>query len=180
LLKIIWAFGAVIVAYSTTPYISLHFTTPTPSSNFRITQDECDTGIDAIEHTSRDIAPGRSVSTELCFKSQLFSSNQRQLVPYKVDSNGTMWGNSPYSTEVSTYTKMRAENFVLSDTDRQSALTEWNSQWWRKVRNGVFIAIGGWIGLSILQALIGWIVRGFAGIPWGKDRRPELPTSGLS
>lgn len=32
---------------------------------------------------------------------------------------------------------------------------------------------GGWIVLWLLTIAIGWIVRGFLGIPWGKDRRSE-------
>jgi len=41
------------------------------------------------------------------------------------------------------------------------------------IRNAVLFGIGGWIVLSVLQALIGWIARGFAGIPRGHDHRPE-------
>jgi hypothetical protein len=39
--------------------------------------------------------------------------------------------------------------------------------------NAFSFAIGGWIALSVLQALIGWIVRGFVGIPRGYDHAPE-------
>src|SRR4029453_5540276 len=36
-------------------------------------------------------------------------------------------------------------------------------------RDAVLFAVGGWFVLSVLQVLIGWIVRGFCGIPWGRD-----------
>jgi hypothetical protein len=37
----------------------------------------------------------------------------------------------------------------------------------------VVFGVGGWITLFVLQAGIGWVARGFAGIPRGHDHRPE-------
>ena len=37
----------------------------------------------------------------------------------------------------------------------------------------LLFAIGGLIVVSALQIAIGWIVRGFMGIPRGHDHRPE-------
>jgi hypothetical protein len=39
-------------------------------------------------------------------------------------------------------------------------------------RNAFWFAIGGWTVLSVLQAAIGWIVRGFIGVPRGHDHEP--------
>jgi hypothetical protein len=38
-----------------------------------------------------------------------------------------------------------------------------------EIHHSLLFAIGGWIVLSILQVAIGWIVRGFVGIPRGHD-----------
>jgi len=37
------------------------------------------------------------------------------------------------------------------------------------IHTALLFAIGGWITLSALQTAIGWIVRGFMGIPFGHD-----------
>jgi hypothetical protein len=112
----------------------------------------------------------------LCFQSQVFQSNQQRLVPYKTEGD-TMWGNGPYSSEVASYTDARANEFRLTPADQQAAREEWNRQRSRSIRNAALFAIGGWIVLSVLQWLIGWIVRGFLGIPRGYDHRPDLPAT---
>lgn len=37
------------------------------------------------------------------------------------------------------------------------------------IHTSLLFAIGGWVALSGAQAAIGWIVRGFMGIPRGHD-----------
>jgi len=54
-----------------------------------------------------------------------------------------------------------------------AAVSPMVSQGSTTIRNAVLFGIGGWIVLSVLQALIGWIARGFAGIPRGHDHTPE-------
>lgn len=38
-----------------------------------------------------------------------------------------------------------------------------------EIHHSLLFAIGGWTVLSILQVAIGWIARGFMGIPRGHD-----------
>jgi len=174
LVKCLWVIGALIIGWMEYPNISLLFVTHGPGQDFQLaTGDDCSIGTDGIEFISRDIGDGKTASIRLCFKARRDNSGQ-QVVPYKVESSGTWWGNGPYSSEV------QAEAFAVTAVDQQVAREEWERQWWKNIRNGVLIAIGGWIALSLLQVVIGWVVRGFLGIPWGQDRRPETPdkTSG--
>jgi hypothetical protein len=47
---------------------------------------------------------------------------------------------------------------------------ELDQQWWKKhaetLRNGVIVIVVGWFGLQLVAMVIGWIVRGFLGIPY--------------
>ena len=172
LLKVAWVIGVAAITYSTSPYASLRFVTWSPVDTFHRTTDDCQIGTDAMEFVTHSIGDGKSVSAQLCFKAQLFES--RLLVPYK-DENGKLWGHERHSTAVTAYTKGRADQFALSENDRETGLIEWRRQSHENLRNGILFAIGGWIVLSVIQALIGWIVRGFMGVPWGQDRRPDPP-----
>ena len=44
---------------------------------------------------------------------------------------------------------------------------------WVNIWQGIGIAIAGWIVIAIVTSVIGWIVRGFLGIPWRSDTRTE-------
>lgn len=175
LIKVVWAIGALVVGWTTSPYVSMEFSTSYPGAEF-VKSDDCKIGTDAVEFISRPIDNGRTVSVQLCFKA-LRADSGAEVVPYKVES-GKWWGNGPYTPDVTAYANARADSFKLSEADRRAAQEEWSSQRTRNIRNGVLFAVGGWVVLSLLQLLVGWIVRGFLGIPWGHDRRPETVKAG--
>jgi len=78
----------------------------------------------------------------------------------------------PYSTEVSVYTQRVADGFSLT---RQSQETAASQLWQARLRHWKesfqVLVVGLLLGWA-LTALIGWIARGFLGIPRGKDHRP--------
>jgi len=77
-----------------------------------------------------------------------------------------------YGSEVSAYTQRIADGFSLTRQSQETAAGQlWKarvSQWKASFQVLVFGLLFGWA----LTALIGWIARGFLGIPHGKDRRP--------
>lgn len=166
---------ALVAGWTTSPYVFVKFSTSHPDAAFIKSDDDCTVGTDALEYISRPIDNGRVVSVELCFKARRVQSGA-QIVPYggEIDS---WWGDTPYTSDVMAYTEARAKSFNLSEADKRAAQDEWTSQRTRNIGYGVGVAVAGWIVLSLLQMLIGWIVRGFLGIPRGQDRRPELATS---
>jgi len=172
LLKVLWVLGALAIIWHNSPFVSMAFATSSPDAAFSKV-DGCASGTDARVFISRPIGNGKSVSLELCFK-PLRADSGAQLVPYKMQK-GWWWGNLRYSPEVEAYTKARAESFQLSQADQRAAREEWNRQWWSNSRSTGLFAVGGWVVLSLLQMLVGWIVRGFFGIPWDQDRRPGCP-----
>jgi hypothetical protein len=170
LIKVVWAIGAVAVGWTNSPRVSLEFSTSHPDAAF-IRSDGCISGTDATRYISRPIDDGKIAYVELCFKAMKADSGEL-VVPYRSEG-GRWWGNARYTPDVTAYTDARAKAFSLSEADREAAQEEWSSQRTENIRNGVLFAVGGWIVLSLLQMLVGWIVRGFLGIPYGRDRRPE-------
>jgi hypothetical protein len=166
--KVVWVLGVVAFLYADGPSVRLNFETAGPDSPFTMVQgDDCRIGSDASEYFTRRVG-GNTLSIQLCFRAHSFE--QQRLVPYKVE-NGTVWGNERYSTAVTEYTKGRAEAFRLTPDQQEAAIAETKKQTQRQVVLAIQFAIGGWVVLSALQYVIGWIVRGFMGIPHGQDHR---------
>ncbi len=84
-----------------------------------------------------------------------------------------VWGNEKYSSEVSSYTKEVADSFKLSNSDEDWIDGEvWPARW-KSIKEGSLWIIGGVACLYIFSWCFGWIVRGFAGIPLGQDRKSD-------
>lgn len=85
----------------------------------------------------------------------------------------TRWDmGEPISSEVSDYTRRIADGFSLTRQSRETAaghLMEARLRQWRE--SFQVLAVGLLLGWAF-AALIGWIARGFLGIPRGKDHRP--------
>ncbi len=75
--------------------------------------------------------------------------------------------------EVSAYTNRVAGQFALPDKDEEWADSQWWPELFKKIKNVVSAAVGGWVFLWLLTWVIGWVVRGFFGIPIGHDRRVD-------
>jgi hypothetical protein len=169
--KVAWVIVVGLIAYSVSPDVRLTFATMHPNDPFTIADEHCDVGSDAIEWVTRRL-DDKSIFVQLCFRSRMFESNETPLVPYR-SNNDTMWGNDPYSTQVTTYTRARAQRFSLMGPHEDVARAAWNAERTKNILIAVLFALGGWVALSVLQALVGWIVRGFLGIPRGHDRRVD-------
>jgi len=166
----ILATGAIAVAICfDEPYVRVTFTTTGPNRPFLRTKEDCPETA-AREYLYRDKSKGRDVGITLCFLAQRFPQDQ-MLVPYRV-ADGSFWGNERFSSEVSTYASLRAQGFAIPTAEREPLAKEYRQARWKQVREATqYTAIG--IGAYwALVATIGWIVRGFMGIPRGKDKRP--------
>tara|TARA_R110000772_G_scaffold18400_6_gene51404 strand:+ start:13805 stop:14920 length:1116 start_codon:yes stop_codon:yes gene_type:complete len=82
-----------------------------------------------------------------------------------------------YSSEADFYMNRRMNNFQFEYGEHEAiAKGQWMIGWvrfWDRVAETAPWAAGGLFVLWALTALIGWIVRGFAGIPSGRDFRSE-------
>jgi len=156
----------------TTPSVSTAYVTTGPTTPFvrGPTGFDCDSD-SAREYEYRTTPAGSSVSVTLCFQATSYPGN-RKLVSYKADADGVLYGNLPFSSEVTSYTRQRARNFQLPQSD----LAAFDKQLWsgrlENLKIGVYAAVIGAVALSLFALVMGWIVRGFAGIPMRRDTRP--------
>ena len=62
-------------------------------------------------------------------------------------------------------------SLVLSQADEEWIHGQWWLKRWEQIRQGLLVIAGGWVCLYGLTWSIGWIVRGFLGIPRGQDHK---------
>lgn len=78
----------------------------------------------------------------------------------------------PYASEVTTYTNAVAAKFTLPAegvSEANALIRDARMEQWKNVALGIVSGLAvGWV----LVFIIGWIVRGFFGVPRGKDTRP--------
>ncbi len=164
--------GTLIYAVTYDPYISLDYSISHPRAAFQRMKQSCpsDAGRTFLTTTSKS---GTSVSIDLCLLTMEFGEDKRQLVPYKVDEKDMIWGAATYSSEVSAYEEELKARFVLPTEDIDWVEEEKSRRYWANWKESLR-NLG--IGLAIFAGFvwaIGWIVRGFMGIPHGLDRKPN-------
>lgn len=81
-----------------------------------------------------------------------------------------------YSSQLDNYVAQRMRSFYMTLELRNKALKRQSSAHW-EARKKMFGEIYRWvtgfcIALWLLTAALGWIIRGFAGIPHGQDFKP--------
>lgn len=175
LIAAIWTIGWIVAAFFfSEPYISVNYTISWPNELPKRSDPSCTFGDNEIEYVTVQTAKGTEAHVRLCFLAQP-SNDGRKLIFYAVDpSNPKLFiGNARHSTEVQDYAKRVKNGFVLPKADEP-----WIDQqlWPERLKilgQGALGAIGGLLFLWCFSWAIGWIVRGFLGIPRGKDRKAE-------
>jgi hypothetical protein len=119
---------------------------------------------------------GTVVSPSLCFEARGGfrdkDGRELKLVPYKVDRvTDKIWGNEKYSTDVSNYTKEYARKFSAPVEDYPKLDQMGKANWWSTIIDGAALMVGGLVFLFVTTFIIGWVARGFMGIPKGKDSK---------
>ena len=168
-----WAIGCISYAIFNNPYVVLSYEVSYLGAKPELVEN-C-----SPDSASEYIAsvPGGDASIDLCFTGRR-APNGMMLIPYAPAEDGKVWMAEKYSTEVSNYTRSLSQSFRLdavgikaAEEKRSAALKE---QWVDAAKALFFGLMAGWIFVFA----IGWIVRGFMGIPHGKDARPsEQPST---
>jgi hypothetical protein len=170
---------AVVVTVATvaldTPYVSLTYAVRAPGAPFIRSDESCPS--EALsKYMSVSTTSGRSASVTLCVPTMLFE-NGAALIPYKIDEEGMVWGAAKYSPEVMAYERELEQRFRLPANDVKYLEEQITKARWRNAKEAAkYLAIGLAIWAAVVS-VIGWIVRGFLGIPNGMDRRPEQPAA---
>lgn len=171
LIAVLWLLGWITAAFfQGPPYIQASYSVSFPNPPVHKDTD-CKSGEDASTYLDVRTKKGTKASVKICFIA-MRASNGETVVPYAIQGNGWV-GKSPYTTEVRAYTERVKTNFIL-DKDTE----EWiDKQVWpdrlSQMGQGALIAIIGLVALWVVSWSIGWIVRGFMGVPRGKDFRSD-------
>ncbi len=167
----LWVAGCIGYAVMDKPYYRVHYAVDWVKSPALV--DDCGDD-DATEFVEVKAQDGSEVPVIICFVASK-ASDGRLLVPYAADPSRAGWlrMNGKYSEEVKEYTRQYAGTFTLPGNGLAAAKAKkWdaNVEHFKVAMQFLFAGIAiGWA----FTAIFGWIVRGFMGIPRGKDARPE-------
>jgi hypothetical protein len=176
LVAALWVVGWIVAAFNQpAPYISVHYQISWPKPPHR-SDLSCEYGNNAIEYVEVITKNGTAASATLCFLAER-AEDGRKLIPYGPHpKDSSLWiANTKYSDDVKKYIEKVKDSFLLSQADEA-----WiDGQLWPKRLKefslGALIAIGGLVFLWVFTWTVGWIMRGFLGIPRGQDHRPSAP-----
>jgi hypothetical protein len=178
LAAVLATFGTLVALATNDPYVSIGYSIAHPSGTFKRQTERCSSEAGNHSFTTKT-RTGKQVSIDLCLLTMSFGERGEQLVPYKLDENGMVWGAAYYSKEVSQYKRQLENRFIFSPEEDDFAEKEISWSYWINVKEGLlYLAIGLAIFGGFVWA-IGWIVRGFLGIPRGMDRRPSEIKQGI-
>lgn len=177
-LMALWAIGAVVVAIGDAPAVKAFYEVRSPSqAPVRVPEGNCEGDNDPSWRFGLRTPHGTEFDAQFCFLAAPFTkdSETRKLIPYKITIDDLLWGNDRFSGEVQAYQKSVLDGFQASQADY-----DWiDSQKWptrsKHFWESVPWVVGGPVVLWILASVIGWVMRGFMGIPSGRDHKPSGP-----
>jgi hypothetical protein len=160
--------------------IAIWFDSPDLTLKYEIDQfgdapakvDECSKD-SALEVLNRYSADGDKVSVHLCFRAHLSEKAGEMRIPYAlVEDDATLvWMGEQYSTPVMKYTKAAAQDFKLPADALKGTGFLLMKQRFSAGSKAVGYLCAGLLAFLLATSFIGWIVRGFLGIPNGMDAR---------
>lgn len=176
-LALVLATLAALIALGVTafhePYVSLNYTVAAPNAPFVRTEEDCpEKG--ATHFITAPASKGESVFATLCLLPTIFGEDNMELIPYKIDSKGMIWGAEEYSTEVFAYEKELERRFRLSPSDLAAIESEKSAKYWHQWRETLLYLAIGLAVFWMLVTAVGWVVRGFVGVPFGKDSKAAV------
>lgn len=172
LVVVIIALTGLYIAFDSSPDINLVYEIPFVGEKAsRIDGDGCKSPDDATETSYSVTKESNFYDLILCFKAYQ-ADNGNMLIPYAEDTVNKTWqGASPYDDVVIQYIRSIKNSFSVSANDEQFV----NKQYWPKKLKAILpplgIAVISIFGFWIFCWIVGWVVRGFAGIPMGQDSK---------
>jgi hypothetical protein len=109
------------------------------------------------------------VDVIFCFRS--ITHEGEQYIPY-LDSSGAWLAGKSYSDEVSDYERGFIKQVEIPETDRAEATANARDNAHRVFLYCILAFAGTAVAVWIVTCILGWIVRGFLGVPRGEDFRP--------
>ena len=136
----------------------------------KIDGDDCKSYEDAKEVTKYVTQAGNEFELIMCFKANRTDSGEMQ-IPYKENVDKSWMAAGAYDENVIQYMRLINKGFSISTNDEIFV----NKQYWpKKLKATLYpLVIAGIsiIGFWIFCWVVGWVVRGFAGIAMGNDTK---------
>jgi len=164
--------GTLFALVTYDPYVSNTYSISHPMGAFTRMESECPSDAGRHYFTAKTKL-GKEASITLCMLAMSFGKNGDRLIPYKADADGTVWGAASYSSEVSAYERVLEKRFSIPLGDDEMIGKEISKRYWENLFQGLGYLV---LGLAVFAGMvwaIGWIARGFLGVPRGMDRRPN-------
>ncbi len=169
ILAALWIVGIIAFHISKDIVVRVEYRVPSFAALWFIS-DKCDIGTDAIAYRAFTTPDGAEVSARFCFAAHK-TTNGSLMVPYAEEGNFILL-NGPYSDEVKAYTEDFVEKtFSPAAADFEVADQKYGNQKWYERGYSAGVLFGGLIFLWACMWCIGWVMRGFLGIPRGQDYR---------
>jgi hypothetical protein len=163
--------GTIIATVVRDPYVPVMYNVVIPALPPKMTTNDCPANA-GRHYFSAKTSQGKSVPVTLCMLAMPFD-NGAQLIPFRSDEKGMWWGNGPYSEEVKEYGQRLEQRFQLAPADEKLISEKISAAFWGSVQeNAKYLCFGLFIFWLLVYA-VGWIVRGFFGIPQGADRKRD-------
>lgn len=160
--------GAIAASLTRDPYVEISYEVPFYGFD-PVKVDGCEySSEDALISERRKTPSGISYHVEICFKAAR-ADDGRMLVPY-VRQGESFLMNEKYSEDVSSYTRSIIGKFNRGAEEWQEAKAEKSRVFWSGLMSMAVGIIASLAAFWIFVWAIGWIVRGFMGIPRGQDK----------
>jgi hypothetical protein len=161
--------GTLIGLFTYEPYMPITYSIAEPTGSFVRMEDSCPS--DAGKHYfTANTNKGNEISVDLCLLAMSFGENDDRLIPYKIDEKGMIWGAAPFSSEVSAYERQLEERFQIPLVDEDQITKQISRNYREYIQEGFGYLIAGLAIFGGIVWVIGWIARGFLGIPRGMDK----------
>lgn len=177
LIAAIGGLAGLAAAYEATPSVTLKYRVAYYGVPAIISED-CTGGEDGTAYAARQLPRGGAYTLSACFAASP-ASDGSMLIPYAEGADGKSYVmNGKYDDEVRTYMQQMASTGIKPAASELESVSSQLA--WQRVTKP--LGVLGYTVLSLFGfwafvAALGWIARGFAGIPSGLDHRPAKAPS---
>jgi len=161
--------GTTILLVLFEPHVSVSYGILSPDGIFLRSHKSC-SGDSTEHHFIKNTSLGQEVSINLCILAMPFGEDNELLIPYRIDEEGNIWGSASYSLEVHEYKRELESRFVIPPADEKEIRDEISARYRENFIEGLGYLLIGLVAFGVFVWGTGWIVRGFLGIPQGKDK----------
>jgi hypothetical protein len=177
LIAVIWVLGMSFYAFTEKSYISAYFRVDLPDAlPIRMTEQEACDQTDVKKYlSSQHTSKGSDVSVTICFKPYIKIDDELPPGAKFIDEEPA----KPQQAQQPglSFEEWKAQKEIMANFKLSKADEEWVdgvawSKRLEKIKTSATVTIGGLAFLWIFSWCVGWVVRGFAGIPTGQDFKP--------